>query len=283
MAVARHDTGLIGDLRALSSQIHPVFMLPPLAASAFGSLLSGRFTVFPGVLHLIAILCAVYTAHIKDGYIDFYYRNEDDDHPLTRQGCHYALIGASLSFFVALFGLSLTAGLRGALFTLPAWLIGYHHAPELDTHPLTTTLGYPTGIALALLSGYYVHRPALSPLVVALAFVILVLLAGVKIIDDAQDFAYDRTIGKRTVAVVLGPRAAIRLAYLLMITAIVGLCGFAVHGTIPLSSAIAGVVFLPIAGVASRARPPLAIKLLIRGAYLVFAVLVAAVWYRPLA
>ena len=42
MAVARHGTGPAATVRALWSQVHPVFMLPPVAASLFGGVLAGR-------------------------------------------------------------------------------------------------------------------------------------------------------------------------------------------------------------------------------------------------
>ncbi|MDX1629433.1 MAG: hypothetical protein R3345_12080, partial [Fulvivirga sp.] len=90
---------------AFASQVHPVFMLPPLAASWFGSVLAGRFSLATGALHMGAIFFAVYTAHVKDGYVDFHVRDEDDDHPLTARGCRLGLAGASAAFFACLAGL----------------------------------------------------------------------------------------------------------------------------------------------------------------------------------
>jgi hypothetical protein len=84
---ARHGTGLRADLSALASQVHPVFMLPPLASSWFGSMLAGEFSLALGALHMTAVFLAVYTAHVKDGYVDFHLRGEDDDHPITEPGC----------------------------------------------------------------------------------------------------------------------------------------------------------------------------------------------------
>jgi len=87
MAIARHEHGLQADLRALLSQVHPVFMLPPLAASWFGAAVAGEFALSVGAIHMTAIFFAVYTAHVKDGYVDFHRRGEDDDHPMTIRGC----------------------------------------------------------------------------------------------------------------------------------------------------------------------------------------------------
>ncbi|MBX0321585.1 UbiA family prenyltransferase [Halomicroarcula sp. F13] len=283
MAVARHESGPVAAGRALASQVHPVFMLPPLATSLFGALLAGEVTVAVAALHAAAMFFAVYTAHVKDGYVDFHVRGEDDDHPLTVGGCRGALVGAGVGFLTCTVGLWLFVGPGAALLTLPTWVIGYTHAPQLDLNPVGATMGYPTGIALALLGGYYAQASALSPRVLGLAAVFLALLTGIKIIDDEKDYDYDRSIDKRTVAVVLGPRRARQLARSLLVAAMVGVVGlaFTLPG-VPPTAAGAAVVFGVVAAVAHRAESELATKLLIRGSYLFLAVLVAAVWFRPL-
>jgi len=70
MAIARHEHGLQADLRALLSQVHPVFMLPPLAARRGSVAVAGEFALSVGAIHMTAIFFAVYTAHVKDGYVD---------------------------------------------------------------------------------------------------------------------------------------------------------------------------------------------------------------------
>ncbi|MFB6128311.1 MAG: lycopene cyclase, partial [Halorhabdus sp.] len=78
MAIARHHSGIVPAARALASQVHPVFMLPPVAVSVAGSLLAARatgtFAPIVAGLHATAIFAAVYTAHVKDGYVDFFVR-----------------------------------------------------------------------------------------------------------------------------------------------------------------------------------------------------------------
>ncbi|MFB6309378.1 MAG: UbiA family prenyltransferase [Haloarculaceae archaeon] len=284
MSLARNDVGPTADLRALASQVHPVFMLPPVAASAFGGLLAGEMVLSLAALHGLAVFFALYTAHVKDGYVDFYGRGEDDDHPLSERGCRVALAGASLGFFVCLGALWWLVDVWAAAVSLPGWLIGIHHAPQLDTNPVTATTGYPLGIALALVGGHYVQATGLSPTVAGLAAIFLLVLSGIKIVDDATDYEYDRSIGKRTVAVAVGPLRARRLAYALMLGGMLAVVGLA--GTLsgmPPSAALATVVFAVVAVVARDADPELATKLLIRGSYLFLAVLVAAVWFRPLA
>jgi len=291
MDIARHGDGPLAAVRALLSQVHPVFMLPPLSASLFGALLAAQrsvgfaagFDPALAALHVLAAFFALYTAHVTDGYVDFYVREEDDDHPLTLAGCRLARAGASVAFFACLLAVGWAVDAVAAALTLPGWLIGYHHAPTLDTNPVTATVGYPTGIAVALVGGYYVQATALSATVVALAGVFLVVLSGIKVIDDAQDYDYDRSIDKRTVAVVVGPELAYRAAYALMATGMVAVVALAVGiDGIPPTAALAPVVFGSVALVATRAGPELATMLLIRGSYLFLAVLLATVWFRPL-
>ncbi len=280
MAFARHGRGVRADTGALASQVHPVFMLPPLAASAFGAVLAARLDPILLALHLAAAFAALYTAHIKDGYVDFYRRGEDDDHPLSERGCRRALAGATAVFAACLLAIGALVDPWAALLTLPGWVIGYLHAPQLDLTPVGATAGYPAGIAFALLGGYYVQATALSAPVVAFAVVFFLVLCGIKTVDDAADYDYDRSIGKRTVAVVLGPGRARRVAYGLMAVGMVAVLALAAVGVFPPASAGAPVVFGAVAALARRAGEDdgLATKLLIRGSYLFMAVLVAAVW-----
>ena len=283
MAFSRHGSGVRGDLRALLSQVHPVFMLPPLAATWFGAAVAGEFSIEVGTIHMAAIFLAVYTAHVKDGYVDFHRRGEDDDHPMTARGCRLALVVAGLGFASCTAALGLTVGLGAALVTLPTWFIGYLHAPQLDTNPLTTTLGYPAAIALPILGGFYVQTEVLTAPIVGFALVFLVTLAGVKIVDDEQDYEYDRSIDKRTVSVLLGPDRGRRLARYLLFAGLVGVLWGTVGELFPPFTAVGAFAFGAVALVAIRAPPTLSTMLLIRGAYVFLAVLFAAVWFRPLA
>lgn len=289
MALATRGHGPVAALQAFASQVHPVFMLPPLAASLFGALLavsSANEVYFHrglAALHVAATFFALYTAHVKDGYVDYHVRGEDDDHPLTVRGCRVALAVASLAFFACFGAVWWLVSPVAAALTLPGWLIGYNHAPTLDMHPVSATAGYPTGIAFSVIGGYYVQAAALSPTVLGLAGVFLLFLSGIKVIDDAQDYDYDRSIGKRTVAVVVGPAHAYRAAYALMATGMLAVLGMSVGlDGIPPSAAGAPVVFGVVALLSRRAEPEVATMLLIRGSYLFLAALVAAVWFRPL-
>jgi lycopene cyclase domain-containing protein len=283
MAIARHGTGALPVVRALASQVHPVFMLPPVATSLFGALLAPAVAPLPALAHVVAVFFAVYTAHVKDGYVDFHRRGEDDDHPMTARGCRLALAGAAVGFAGALVALYVLVGPGAALVTLPTWAIGYLHAPQLDTGPATATAGYPTGVALCILGGHYVQAGTLAPAPLAYAAVFLVVLCGVKVIDDAQDYDYDRSIDKRTVAVAVGPRRARELAHGLLLAGAVAVLWGTVDGVFPASAPLAVLAVLPVAYVARDADPRLATMLLVRGVYVLLALLVVAEWFRPLA
>ncbi|MFW6017826.1 MAG: lycopene cyclase domain-containing protein [Halapricum sp.] len=285
MAIARHRAGAVPAIQALASQVHPVFMLPPVAVSITGTLLAARtvgtFAPVVAAVHAVAIFAAVYTAHVKDGYVDFFVRGEDDDHPLSVRGCRVALIGAGLVFAAAMVGLWSTAGLAAVALTAPTWALGYFHAPQLDTGPVTATGGYPAGIGLALLGGYVAQGAQLDVTVLGLAGVLVVVLLGIKVIDDAQDLAYDRSIDKRTVAVVLGPVRARRLAHALLATGTGLVIVLAAIGVFPTGTVLAAFAFGAVAAISRRAGPRVATMLLVRGAYVLLALLLVALWYRP--
>ena len=282
MAVARHGVGTRATVGAMASQIHPVFMLPPVAAAWFGAIIAMEFSLITGGIHSLAIFAATYTAHVKDGYIDFYVRGEDDDHPLTIEGCRVCLLGASTLFFACLVGLWVAVDWIAVALTLPGWMIAYFHAPQLDMNPVGATFGYPAGIGLAIVGGYYVQAGGIHPTALALALVFVVLLGGVKTIDDTQDLAYDRSIEKRTIAAIFGKQTARSIAGLLMASALVLILLFVLLSLIPRETIAAVVVFVPLALLGLRTDPEVGTALLIRSSYLFLAILIAAVWFEPL-
>ena len=282
MAVARHDSGVGAALSALASQVHPVFMLPPLLASWFGAVLAPTLSPVVGIAHMAAMFFEVYTAHVKDGYVDFFVRGEDDDHPLTVGGCRLGLALSTTGFALCCGWLWLAVGPGAALVSLPAWLIAYFHAPQLDMHPVGATAGYPLGIAFCIIGGYYVQTTAISVRALAFAAVFLVLLSGVKVIDDAKDYDYDRSIRKRTVAVVLGRERARRSAHLLIALALCGVLAGAIFGLFPPSTALAVIAFGGVVLATRRLDPRRATEVLMRGSYLFLGLLFLAVLFRPL-
>ncbi|MFW5935244.1 MAG: lycopene cyclase domain-containing protein [Halolamina sp.] len=282
MAIARHGSGPAALASAYASQVHPVFMLPPVATALVGAALAGPFDTRVGLVAAGAAFFAVYTAHVKDGYVDFHRRGEDDDHPLTVRGCRLGLAAATGGFLACLAGLAVLADPLAAALAAPMWAIGYLHAPQFDTNPVTTTLGYPVGIGLCLLTGYAAQVGGLATRPLALATVLVTVLAGVKIVDDAQDYEYDRSIEKRTVAVALGPERSRSLAAALLGVGLFAVLPLSIVGILPPSSPLASLVFGAVAAIALGRDPTTATMLLVRGAYLFLAVLLVAVFFEPL-
>ena len=283
MAIARHGSGPAALASAYASQVHPVFMLPPVATALVGAALAGAFDPTVALVAAGAAFFAVYTAHVKDGYVDFHHRGEDDDHPLTVRGCRLGLVGATVGFLACLGALAALTEPIAVAIAAPMWAIGYLHAPQFDTNPVTTTLGYPVGIGLCLLTGYAAQTGGLATRPLALAAVLVTVLAGVKIIDDAQDYDYDRSIEKRTVAVVLGPAGSRSLAVGLLAAGLFAVVPLSITGVMPPSAPAASLVFGVVAAVAVRRDPTTATMLLVRGAYLFLAALLVAVFFEPLA
>ncbi|WP_049901316.1 UbiA family prenyltransferase [Natrinema sp. J7-1] len=281
MALARDGTGSGTIARAYWSQVHPVFMTPPIAASLFGAILAGNVDPVLAAIHVLAMFAAGYTAHVKDGYVDFYVRGEDDDHPLTERGWRLGLAASTATFAGCCLLLAALVDALVLAVVVPTWLIAYYHAPQLDTNPVTATTGYPLGIALSVLGGFYVQAGTITVVPLGFAGVFLALLSGVKVIDDAQDYTYDRSIEKRTVAVGGGPSRAYDIAYGLMAVALAAGVVFAVARVFPLTALLAALAFAAVAAVARRADPELATMLLVRGSYVFLAVLVAAVRFDP--
>src|SRR5699024_8772321 len=134
----------------------------------------------------------------------------------------------------------------------------------------------------AIVGGYYVQTTMVSAPLLAFAAVFLVLLSGIKVIDDAKDYDYDRSISKRTVAVVLGRERARQSAHALIGLALVGVLVSAILELFPPSTAAAAIAFAVVALATRRFEPQRATELLMRGSYLFLALLFLAVLFRPL-
>ncbi|MFC6719263.1 prenyltransferase [Natrialbaceae archaeon GCM10025810] len=227
--------------RGLAAHVQPVFFLPGVAMSVFGALLAGDARVSTAAVHALAVGLAVYVAHLEDGYVDYYVRNEDADNPLSPTEIR-AAIGVSSAAFVACVAFLWTAvGPVSAALTAPLVVLGYLHAPHLDAAPATGTLDYPLGIALATAGGYATQAGAPSAPVVALAAVFLGLLAGINVLLDLLDYDHDRRVPKRTIPVVVGPDAARPVAWAFVGVAVALLACSSATGVLPPRAAVAGV------------------------------------------
>lgn len=185
--------------------------MPVVGTSVFGALLAPHLDVVAGVLHVFATGTAIYLAHLVDEYVDAHVRAEEPvSVPIARLRTAIALTGLATLGFVG--GLWATGHPTAAIVTLPLPVLAALHAPFLDRHPVTGTLGYPLGIALVLVGGYLTQAKTVPPSILGLAPVFVAVLVGAKITIDRLDGDFDRTIGKRTVPVLLDERNAARMS-----------------------------------------------------------------------
>lgn len=224
--------------REFLSYVHPAFMGPAVGMSLFGGLLAREFALVPGTLHVFAVGLALYTAHLKDGYVDGHLRGEETPAlpvPTNRR----AIWIASTGFAVVLGVLWSAVGFAAALLVVPLWLLAMLHAPYLDTNPVGGTIGYPVGIALTIAGGFFVQAQRLPARIIGVSLVFFVLLSAVKISTDRADYEFDRSIDKRTVPVVLGMDAANEVSIVVFLLASILVVGLVAAGTFPLLTTVA--------------------------------------------
>ena len=210
----------------LRSQVKPTFLLPVVGTSLFGALLSPHLDLAAGLLHVLATATAIYLAHLVDEYVDAHVRGEEPvSVPIAR--LRAAIMMTGLVALSVIGGLWATGHPTAAIVTLPLPVLAVLHAPVLDRHPVTGTLDYPLGIALVLVGGFLAQAGTVPPSVLGLAAVFVPVLAGAKITIDRLDSDFDRTVGKRTVPVLLGERDAARASAGCLAVA-VGLLGLVV-------------------------------------------------------
>lgn len=277
MRIARdgNDPRTVG--RALASQVKPTFMGPALASSVYGGLLAGVVAPLPAAIHLLATFLALYAAHTKDSYVDFFVRREDETLPLAREGCRLAIAGSGIAFAACLGVLWWLAGTTAALLTLPLWVLAYLHAPWLDRHPIGTSLDYATGVALVVLGGFAAQARAPTPTALGVAAVFVPVLAAGAILADVGDVETDRRVGKRTVPVLVGARGARRVAAGACTLAAGLVVAFVAMGPFPTGTLLAAPV-LTVAGLgAVRLGPSAGVRGLMVGMAVSAAVLLVAV------
>ncbi|MEY7852215.1 UbiA family prenyltransferase [Natrarchaeobius sp. A-rgal3] len=245
----RHDAKRIGS--GLLAHVQPVFLLPAGAIAVFGAVLADYVSVGTAIAHCFAVCLAVYVAHLRDGYVDYYVRNEDDQNRLTPTEIHVAIVLSTAAFGGCLAYLWLVSGTLSVVLSTPILALGLLHAPYLDTNPVTTTVSYPLGIALAMAGGYATQTGTLTTVVIVLAGVFFVHLAGIGILLDRLDYHDDRRRGKRTVPVVVGDERAEVAAWMFVLAGSGLLLLSSVVEIVPQSSQYAALI--PISAVAIRA------------------------------
>ncbi|WP_199174785.1 UbiA family prenyltransferase [Halegenticoccus soli] len=188
--------------------------------SWFGALLADDLSIATGVGHSLAICLAVYVAHLKDGYIDFYTRGEDTSNPLTPAEIHVAITVSAATFMGCVGFLWITSGIVAAVLTIPVVVLALLHAPYLDTTPVTTTIDYPLGIAFTTMGGYAAQTNSMASSVIAVSLIFFLQLAAIGVLLDLLDYPHDHLIAKRTLPVVLGRDRAKLVTWTLVAAAV---------------------------------------------------------------
>lgn len=186
-----------GLIKGLRSVVKPAFMLPAVGTAAAGGLLAPTIDPFIGAVHTLAVAAALYIAHLVDEYVDAHVRGEETP-SLPDWTIGSAIAVATAAFFALTARLWLGGAHAAAVATVPLWILAVLHAPVLDRHPVTVTVDYPIGIALALSGGYLAQTDVLSGDVLGIAAILAVLLSGLKVSIDRLDRSFDRTLDKRT-------------------------------------------------------------------------------------
>lgn len=250
-----------------------------------GAVLTLNPSITTAAIHATAVALAVYVAHLTDGYVDYYVRGEDDRNRLTPGELRTATRLAAISFGLCLVALWLASGPLAVGVTAPLLALGYLHAPYLDTNPITTTVDYPAGIALAVVGGYVTQTETVSGIVCVIALALFVFLSGIGILLDRLDYEHDREIGKRTVPIVLGPERAERVSKWLVASASATVLSASALGVV--SPIAAGVGLVPAITAFAWSRGDWTVEVAVRRlitttyvftALFVLAVLFAAGW-----
>ncbi len=210
--------------KAYWTQVHPIFMAAALQAGLAGSLFYENFNLYTFFAVSVGIFSALYYAHVKDSYIDYYVRHEDRVASLTKYQSKLGMRISMVIFFLSMVYLYAVSGWLIIPLMFGGLFLAYTHAPYLDMNPFGATAGYPTGLALATLAGYYSQSGLLNNEVLIFSSVVWMILNGVKIIDDIKDYEWDKSFGKRTAVVALGKKnAKIAGCGLVMLGATIGI------------------------------------------------------------
>ncbi|WP_336365260.1 UbiA prenyltransferase family protein [Halalkalicoccus salilacus] len=222
-------------IKGLRAVVKPTFMLPAVGTAAAGNLLAPAIDFAIGIIHALAVATALYIAHLVDEYVDAYIRNEDVP-SVSKRAIGYATAIATAVFLVLTARLWLIGAYTAVATTVPLLALAVLHAPVFDRHPVTVTVDYPIGIALAFSGGYLAQTDVLSGGVLGIAAVLAVLLSGLKISIDRLDRSFDQTIDKRTIPVLLGDQVSGAVAAAMHILAAVLVSAFAVVAVFPVTA-----------------------------------------------
>lgn len=209
-------------LMAIRPRTLPASVTPVLVGSA-AAYADGRFEIFPAAAALMGSLLLQVGVNLANDYFDFKrgYDTADRIGPVrvTVSGliAPVTVRNAMLFtfFLVALIGLYLVfvggwpilaAGIASILAAL-----AYSGGPyPLASHGLGDLFVFIFFGLVAVSGSYYVQALTLTPLVLAASVPMGFLITAIIVVNNLRDINTDSTVGKRTLAVMLGERATCR-------------------------------------------------------------------------
>ena len=200
-----------------------------LIGTLFAVYRTGNFDVAAGLVMLLAVLAVDMGTTGFNSFFDYYRgvdsreTNREKDKVLVHQGVPP---GVALLVSLALFGLAMPLGILLAFLTgweiIPigafCMAVGYFYnggpLPISRTPLGELAAGGFLGSVLLLLS-FWVQRGALTPEALLVSLPSLLLVASILTVNNTCDIAGDTQAGRKTLSILLGPRVAPWLIYLL--------------------------------------------------------------------
>jgi len=200
-------------LKGYLIEIRPLPMIAALTGGLIGFAFAHEFSLNLLFPFLFSIFLALFSAHLKDTYVDYYVYKEDVIYRFGRFDSSYGLLSKNnlvngILFSTVVFSL-LTIYLTSfrnfyLIFGILGLLLSLTYSDKLSKNPVGACIGYPLGVSLALIGGYYLQTSMLNPIVITFSLILLLFLSSGKIIEDMIDMKHDKFFNKNTIPVLLG-------------------------------------------------------------------------------
>jgi len=254
----------------------PVMVMAALAA-LFGCSMAPSFDLGLALLYISAVFFILYSAHLRDTFVDYFVRKEYEKGYESRLGDSGGVLNSdelAMGFGVGI-GVALCIGLYLAWtvswLLLPIGLIGLFFAIAypgyLDTH-WWEILIWPLGVACAFWGGYVVQTGTLALQPLILGAIVWFILIFAKIIDSHPDMEVDRKIGKETVPTLIGKERSKRLSYAGMYVGVGWGLLFSFFGVIPKELLPCFAIIAPFLAYSQKHDPREGIMIIILGVLL---------------
>lgn len=205
--------------RAVLQEVRPLPTLAAITAGVTGMAIGGSLDGW--LAYALLLLAILYLAHVKDAYVDYYVRREDQEYPwgsspptgelVSERGLAAMAAGAAVVVVAVPATLLLGEPLLFYGLVVAMVALAASYAGRLDALPLGSAFSYPVGVGLATVAGSVLAAGRVVPEALLYAGPLVVVLAGAKVVEDIIDVGHDAELGKRTVPVALGPGRARRL------------------------------------------------------------------------